>query len=448
MTRALKSEKALTRAEKSWIGYDWANSVYATIIMAALFPIYFGWVGVASGFEATEASSMWAFGTSIATAVVAILAPVLGAFADFAGMKKKLLISFILIGTTFTFLMAITDHVWLMLVGYVLSYIGFTGANLFYDSFLTDVTTKDRMDKISSLGFSMGYVGGSTIAFLIALAIIYVLGFENWLGYKIAAVITSVWWMVFSIPMIMNVKQIHYIEKPPRIGEQVKLTFKNIFKTFMTIVKIRGLLFFIIAYFFYIDGVNSVIHLATSYGTTLELDPLLMVAALLVTQIVAIPFTILFGYFARKVGSLNMILIAVCIYALICGVGFYMGYMIEIAPEIGPEREAAVSFAQILFFVMATLVGTVQGGIQALSRSFFGRMIPANRSNEFFGFFDIFGKFAAVMGPAIYGAVTLITGSSATGIVAIGALFITAFIILVINKKTIGETEKTGIQAL
>ena len=431
-----KKSFKFTLAEKSWMLYDWANSVYATNIMAAIFPIYFVAVAGDGG------DRMWAFGSSIATLVVALLAPVLGALADFRGMKKIFLCVFIGIGTLFTLTMALTDNWKLMLVGYILSYIGFTGANLFYDSFLTDVTTKERMDKVSSFGFALGYVGGSTIAFLISLGFMFVLGFDNPLGVKIAVLITVIWWAVFSLPIILKVKQVHYIEASPK--GVVADTFRNIWKTFKDIMTNRGVFVFVLAYFFYIDGVNTVIHMATAYGKKLGLDTVGMILALLVTQVVAVPCTIFFGFLAKRYGSLRMIVFAVCMYAVICAVGFYMGFSIESAPASGPEREAAIALSQTLFFIMAILVGTVQGGIQALSRSYFGKLIPAKRSNEFFGFFDIFGKFAAVLGPALYGLISGMTGRASSGIAGVAVLFVIAFVILIAGRKIMKKTELAG----
>jgi len=423
-------------AEKSWMLYDWANSVYATNIMAAIFPIYF----VAMAGNAGD--RMWALGSSIATLVVALLAPILGAIADYRGMKKKFLVAFIAIGTSFTLLMALTDNWKLMLLGYIVSYIGFTGANLFYDSFLTDVTTKERMDKVSSFGFALGYVGGSTIAFLISLAFMFILGLDNPLGVKIAVIITVVWWAVFSLPIILKVKQIHFIMDRPK--DLIYESLKSVVKTFRSIISHKGVFVFIIAYFFYIDGVNTVIHMATAYGKTLGLDTMGMIIALLVTQIVAVPCTILFGVLSKRHGSLRMILIAVCMYAVICAVGFYMGFSIESAPETGIAHDQAVQVSQVLFFIMAILVGTVQGGIQALSRSYFGTLIPPERSNEHFGFFDIFEKFAAVLGPFLYAAISGATGSASSGIAGVAVLFVIAFIVLVAGRKIMKEAERTG----
>lgn len=529
---AKDNSKKMTKKEKSWIMYDWANSVYATNIMAAIFPIYFAAVCRGNGIDG---DIWWGYGTSIATAVVAILAPLLGAVGDYKGAKKKFFTAFLILGVIFTFTMAIFDSWQGLLVGYVLSYIGYAGANVFYDSFLTDVTTDDRMDRISSWGYAMGYIGGSTIPFLISIAVLLVMGMSNPVAVKISVIITSVWWLVFSIPMLRNVHQEHYIEGKG----SVKKAFGNIISTLKDIFKNKSVYIFLIAYFFYIDGVNTVIHMATSYGSTIGLDTTGMILALLVTQIVAVPFSLFFSSIAKKIGSIRMISIAICIYFVICCVGFYMGASLEpkqadyesgynavcktvsaenadfnnkasyelynevlngkgiekglvesgfaILPYSGRAEEfkeisdellneykpkfekislsdaktfekefsavsetlyayvsdtaksapydKAIEFSSMLFWAMAVLVGTVQGGIQALSRSYFGKLIPPERSNEYFGIFDIFGKFACIMGPALYAFVHDMTGKPSMGILSLILLFAIGFIIIVTNKK-------------
>ena len=508
-----------TKQEKSWIMYDWANSVYATIIMAAVFPIYFA--SVAPGGDV-----WWGYGTSIATFTIALLAPVLGAIADYSGMKKKLFAFFLGLGVVFTSTMAITNNWKLMLVGYIISYIGFSGSCLFYDSFLTDVTTNERMDAISAKGYAMGYIGGSTIPFLVSIALVmFVLPNNNPLAVKLSVVLTSVWWLLFSIPFLKNVKQEHSLGKmPPQL---LKTSFKNVGRTFINITRDKAILLFVIAYFFYIDGVGTVIHMSTAYGSTLGLGATGMVLALLVTQIVAAPCAVLFSRFSKKFGSIKMIGFAILVYFLICCVGFYMGFSLEtaqnsytdafegayttensevrdylevlrddgisvlssseradkfdaladkyaesadsaikaeVATAIGSIKTAvrkvieSESFAQsysyalkrssALFWTMAVLVGTCQGGIQALSRSFFGKLIPAEKSNEYYGFFDIFGKFAAVIGPSLYALVKSLTGRSSFGILSLMLLFAAGGITLIIGRKYFKELEArtTGIQ--
>lgn len=432
-SKADRSEKRFTKAEKSWIMYDWANSIYATNIMAAIFPIYFAMQADETG------NKLYGFAVSAAALVVAVLAPILGAIGDFSGMKKKLFAGFLVLGLVFTAVMAAFEDWRLMLVGFILSRIGFSGSCLFYDSFLTDVTTPERMDRVSSWGYAMGYIGGSTIPFIISIAVMLLLN-QSVLSYKIAIMIVVVWWAVFSIPFLKNVKQQYSVEDAPQA--LAKQAFRNAWKTFKDILKDKKILFFIIAYFFYIDGVDTIISMATNYGETLGLGAIGMILALLVTQIVAVPFSILFGNLAKKVGAMKMIAIAVCVYFVITILGFFMGFNIEQAELSGGDIDAALKLSSTLFWILATLVGTVQGGIQALSRSYFGQLIPPERSNEYYGFLDIFGKFSCVIGPALYAATYAATGRASLGILSIIVLFFGGMVALFAGRKYMKAEEK------
>lgn len=432
-SKADRSEKRFTKAEKSWIMYDWANSIYATNIMAAIFPIYFAMQANETG------NKLYGFAVSAAALVVAVLAPILGAIGDFSGMKKKLFAGLLVLGLVFTAVMAAFEDWRLMLVGFILSRIGFSGSCLFYDSFLTDITTPERMDRVSSWGYAMGYIGGSTIPFIISIAVMLLLN-QSVLSYKIAILIVVVWWAVFSIPFLKNVKQQYSVEDAPQA--LAKEAFRNAWKTFKDILKDKKILFFIIAYFFYIDGVDTIISMATNYGETLGLGAIGMILALLVTQIVAVPFSILFGNLAKKVGAMRMIAIAVCVYFVITILGFFMGFNIEQAELSGGDIDAALKLSSTLFWILATLVGTVQGGIQALSRSYFGQLIPPERSNEYYGFLDIFGKFSCVIGPALYAATYAATGRASLGILSIIVLFFGGMVALFAGRKYMKAEEK------
>ena len=432
-SKADRSEKRFTKAEKSWIMYDWANSIYATNIMAAIFPIYFAMQANETG------NKLYGFAVSAAALVVAVLAPILGAIGDFSGMKKKLFAGFLVLGLVFTAVMAAFEDWRLMLVGFILSRIGFSGSCLFYDSFLTDVTTPERMDRVSSWGYAMGYIGGSTIPFIISIAVMLLMN-QSVLSYKIAILIVVVWWAVFSIPFLKNVKQQYSVEDAPQA--LAKQAFRNAWKTFKDILKDKKILVFIIAYFFYIDGVDTIISMATNYGETLGLGAIGMILALLVTQIVAVPFSILFGNLAKKVGAMKMIAIAVCVYFVITILGFFMGFNIEQAELSGGDIDAALKLSSTLFWILATLVGTVQGGIQALSRSYFGQLIPPERSNEYYGFLDIFGKFSCVIGPALYAATYAATGRASLGILSIIVLFFGGMVALFAGRKYMKAEEK------
>jgi UMF1 family MFS transporter len=292
---------------------------------------------------------------------------------------------------------------------------------MFYDSFLTDVTTPDKMHEVSIWGFAMGYIGGSTIPFLISIGIMILMNMSE-LSMRIAVLIVPVWWLVFSLPFMRNVHQVSYVDTPP--AELGKVAWKNTVGTFKSILKNKAILFFLLAYFFYIDGVGTIISISTAYGTVLGLGTVGMILALLVTQIVAVPCSIFFGKYAEKVGSLKLITAAVIMYAFITIVGFAMGYIVDFHETLGKTEAGAVSVSQVLFWILATLVGTVQGGIQALSRSYYGKLIPAERSGEYYGFMDIFGKFACVIGPALYELFYGLTGKACFGILSIILLFI------------------------
>ncbi len=413
-----------TKQEKSWILYDWANSSFATIMMAAIFPIYFSSVMGDGG------GDMWlGVGASVATAVSAVLAPILGAFGDYKGYKKKLFVFFLILGLVTTAMCAVVDMWQLLLVGYALSNIGFSGSTLFYDSMLTDITTPQRMNKVSAWGFSMGYIGGSTIPFIISILIITfggAVGIDSALATKISIMLCVVWWGLFSIPILRDFKQSYGKEKPQ--GDIIKPAFVSLKGTIIEIFGNKGLTLFIIAYFFYIDGVGTVIKMSTAYGESLGLDSVGMILALLVTQFVAFPCAILFSKLAYRFGTLNIIMLAIVIYFFICILGFVMGYGIE-------EAFLTQSQALIIFWGLAIMVGTAQGGIQALSRSYFGAIIPKERSNEYFGFYDIFGRFAAVMGPAVYSVTKSVTGRSSISIFSIIIFFAVGGILLMLAKK-------------
>ena len=276
----------------------------------------------------------------------------------------------------------------------------------------------------------MGYIGGSTIPFVISIVIMMLMNMSD-LSFRIAILIVPVWWLLFSLPFMKNVHQQHYVDTPP--AELGRAAWKNTVRTFRDILHNKAVLFFLIAYFFYIDGVDTIISMATNYGSTLGLGTIGMILALLVTQIVAVPFSILFGHWGRKFGALKLITVAVGVYAVITIVGFVMGFMVDFYDVLGLSLEEATSISSALFWCLATLVGTVQGGIQALSRSYFGQIIPPERSNEYFGFLDIFGKFACVIGPALYALVYGLSGKPSFAILSLILLFVAGFVFLAVG---------------
>ncbi|MDR1532489.1 MAG: MFS transporter [Clostridiales bacterium] len=416
-----------TKLEKSWIMYDWANSVYATIMVAAVFPIYF------TGVCGSEGDFWWGIGTSIATTIMAVAAPFVGAVADYKGLKKKLLAGFLALGLVFVGLSALTDTWQVMLIGYIFSHIGFSGSVLIYDSFLTDVTTPERMDAVSSYGFAFGYIGGSTIPFLASILLISLgsnFGVDSVMAVKLSLWLTVLWWGVFSIPILKNGQQRFGSDAPA--AHPIKTTLLSVWSTIRNIIRNKKILFFVVAYFFYIDGVNTVINMATAYGATLGLDSTGMILALMVTQLVAFPCAILFGKLSARTGSLTMIFAAILIYIGICCLGFFMGFGLE-------EGILNVQQASAIFWVLAVLVGTVQGGIQAISRSYYGKLVPPEASGEYFGFFDIFGKFAAVLGPSLYALIKAVTGRSSFSILSIVVLFLLGLLPLTLGRKYLND---------
>ncbi len=397
--------KSFSREERSWIMYDWANSAYSVIISASILPIFFKTLAKDAGLSANLADSYWGYATSAATLIVALIAPVLGAIGDYRDMKMKLFRFFLGLGILSTGGLFFAGDWFGLLLVYLITIIGFSGANLFYDAFITDVTTEERMDHVSTYGYALGYIGGSTIPFIICIMLIMFgskIGLPTLLATKLSFIITALWWALFSIPMLKNVKQVYYVEKDPHY---LANSFGRLHRTFSSIRSYRHIFLFLAAYFFYIDGVNTIIHMATVYGDSVGIGSTSLILALLVTQIVAFPCAIAFGKLAKRFGSDRMILMGIGIYVIIC----ILAYRLTTAFE---------------FWVLAILVATSQGGIQALSRSYFSKMIPKENSNEFFGFYDIFGKFAAIMGPALFGFFSQVTGQSRYGVLSVGILFI------------------------
>lgn len=404
----------MTKAEKSWALYDWANSAYTIVIVTAILPLYFKSSATEAGIAASTSTAYWGYANSLATLIVSILAPILGTIADFKGFKKRFFVFFTSLGVIFTFLLAVVpSELWLLLLGFfVLTSIGFAGANIFYDAFLVDVTTNERMNRISANGFAMGYIG-STIPFVISIGIIVmsqqgIIPLSVTVASQIAFVITALWWGLFTIPMLKNVEQNYFVERVPN---PVRTSFKKLFVTFKNIKSYRPLFLFLLAYFFYIDGVHTVIKMSTAYGSDLGIGSTTLLIVLFATQVVAAPFTALFGRLGTKYSEKKMIMVGIIIYVFICCYAYFLDSALD-------------------FWILAMLVGTAQGGIQALSRSYFAKLVPKESSNEFFGFYSIFGKFAAVAGPVLLGVTAQVTGSTNAGVFSLVVLFIIGGIIL------------------
>ncbi|WAA12888.1 MFS transporter [Fervidibacillus halotolerans] len=409
-----------TKKEKSWMMYDWATSAYSIVITTAIFPIYYKSVAQQAGVSAANSTAFYSYSVSIATFILAMLGPILGAIADYKGMKKKFFIFFFLLGSisTLSLLFVPSDQWLLLLIIYVLTSVGASGANLFYNAFIVDVTKKERMDEISARGFALGYIG-SVIPFVISIAIIIlsqngILPFSASVASKIAFFITAVWWISFTIPMLKNVTQIYYVEREPKI---IVNSFKRLGQTFHDIRKYRNIFLFLLAYFFYIDGVTTIISMATVYGTDVGLGQTDLILALLAVQIVAAPFALLFGKLANIFGAKVMLYTGIGVYTFITIYAVFLDTVLE-------------------FWILAMLVATSQGGIQALSRSYFAQMVPKEKSNEFFGFYNVFGRFAAVSGPFLVGITTQLTGNSSYGVFSLVILFIIGLILLIFVPDT------------
>lgn len=414
--------KKFNKEEKSWIMFDWANSAFSTIMVASIFPIFFTQM---AGGEDSPGSFWWAIGIITSRIIVGLLAPFVGAIIEYEGYKKRLFVIFLgiaLIATVFT----ATVYDWrFLLAGYVVANMFYSLSGQIYDAFLPDVTTKDRMDEVSATGYGIGYIGGSTIPFVASIIMVVTIG--GTLAVRLSIILTAVWWLVFSIPIIKNV---HHKHQDPLPKGLIKQAILNVFDTAKKIYRNKAIFAFIVAYFFYIDGVGTIINIATSFGTDIGLDANGMLGALFVTQIVAFPMSILYGKIANKTNPLNLITVAVITYCFVVVVGFFMAFGIE-------EYWFGTNVALILFFILATLVGTAQGGIQALSRSIYGRLIPEEESGDYFGFFEIFGRFAAIMGPGIYAIIINVTGRVSFSISGIIILFFVGLFILMKNRKHI-----------
>lgn len=405
----------LNKVEKSWVMYDWANSAYTLTVTSTILPLYFKMIFENSGGAANVSTAYWGYANSISTLILAILSPILGTIADYRGYKKKFFNIFFIMGVISTALLSIVpSNYWLIiLIVYVFTAVGFAGSNVFYDAFLVDVTTEERMDRVSTMGFAMGYIG-STIPFIISMAIVILAQFNIIplsvaSAFKISFIITCIWWTVFTLPMLKSVNQVHGIDIEPNI---VKNSFRRIADTIKNIKSHRKVFLFLIAYFFYIDGVDTIIKMATSYGSDLGISSMNLLIILLVTQFVAFPFAIIYGRLSEKLSGKKMLYIGIIIYTIICIYAYFLKSTLD-------------------FWILAMLVATSQGGIQALSRSYFGKLVPKEKSNEFFGFYNIFGKFAAIMGPFLVGIVTQITGKTNNGVFSIIILFIIGGIILI-----------------
>ena len=414
----------------SWACYDWANSAFSTTVVAGFFPIFFGayW---ADPTNVNQSTLQLGIANSIASVIIALISPILGAIADCASAKKKFLITFAFLGITMTGgLWFVGQGEWKLAVFvYIMASIGFMSGNIFYDSLLPIVAERSKLDHVSSFGYGLGYLGGGL------LFLINVLMYLNpdWFGtsdaitaVRISFVTVAIWWAVFSIPILLFVsepkrnKEISFSDAFFSGFRQIKNTIKHIRK-----MKIIGK--FLIAYWLYIDGVDTIIKMAVKAASSPEygFETSDLITALLMVQFIAFPAAILYNVFAQKIGTKNAVFIAIGGYALATFLGYYMS-------------------TRIHFYCLAALIGLFQGGIQALSRSLYARLVPKNMEAEFFGFYNMLGKFASVVGPLLMGWITVYTGSVRYGILSILILFIAGAILL--RKVDFKEGEKIALK--
>lgn len=404
-----------TKQERNWVMYDVGNSALV-LFNTSVVPIYFD--AINTGASSAELVTAWANAQTVASLVVALLMPVLGSLADYAGNKIKFFLGFFLTGLVLCFAQAIPMGAMPFLVVYVLCTIGLNSSMTFYDAMLPDITTDDRMDTVSSSGYAWGYIG-SCVPFIVCILLILVgpsaLGLDMLFCVQVSFIITGIWWLAFTVPLVRTYKQRYAKELAPgeTFGGEVVKTIRGLGTTMRRIAEDRAILIYMIAFFFYIDGVHTVISMATTYGTSLGLDSTALILALLVTQFVAFPSAIAYGSLAKKYGTLRMILIAVAAYV---GIVLFAAFFLK---------------SEVEFWILAVVVGMFQGGIQALSRSYFGKLIPKERSNEYYGFFDIFGRYASVMGTMLVSVVTSLTGDASLGVLSIGILLVVGFVMLI-----------------
>jgi len=374
------------KAVWGWAMYDWANSAYVTTVMAGFFPVFFTqyW---SHGADVTVTTARLGFANSIASLVVALMAPVLGAIADKGSAKKKFMLLFAYLGVLMSIgLFMVRQGQWAMAIFvYAMGIIGFSGANVFYDSLLPSVADEDNIDYVSSLGFSMGYLGGGLLFLVNVLMTLMPQKFglpDAAAAVRVSFLTVAVWWGLFTIFTIAWVKEVR-ITSPSATGETViQAGFRQLGGTFKKLRHMKVVLLFLLAYWFYIDGVDTIIRMAVNYGLSLGFESSDLIVALLIVQFVGFPAALAYGKLGQKWGVRKAIYLGIAIYMAVTVYGTMMTAKHE-------------------FYILAVVIGLVQGGLQALSRSYYSRLIPTDKAAEFYGFYNMLGKFAVIMGPAL-----------------------------------------------
>ncbi len=414
----------LTALERSWILYDVGNSAFV-LMCATLIPIFFNALAEEGGLSSVEYLAYWGYATSVVTLVTALLSPVLGALADTKGFKKPIFMLCLGVGVVGCCVMGFARQ-WLpFLMIFVLAKIGYSGSLVYYDSMLSDVTTPERMDDLSSRGYAWGYIG-SCIPFVVCLALVLgagAIGLSQLTALSLALLITAVWWLVVTLPLLRRYRQVHYAAEGRE--HAVRQSFARIGHTLRHLHEDKQVFWFLLAFFCYIDGVYTIIDMATAYGTALGLDTTGLLLALLLTQVVAFPSALVFGRLSARYPSTTLIPICVAAYAGIAVFAFFLA-------------------TQWQFWVLAVIVGMFQGGVQALSRSHFAKIIPPEKSGEYFGLFDICGKGASFLGTMIVSVGTQLTGSANVGVGSLLALFIIGFVLFRLSCRAGVITDKAS----
>lgn len=398
----------LTSLEKKWILYDVGNSAF-TMMVSTIFPIYFNSLAESAGISSVDYLAYWGYATSVCTLIVAVLGPTLGAVADTKNYKKIIFSAAMAVGVFGCVLLGfLSSWLWFLVI-FVLAKTGYSASLIFYDAMLTDVTEPERMDSVSSHGYAWGYIG-SCIPFIACLGIVLgagSLGVGTQTSMILAFVITALWWLASSVPLLRSYRQKYFSESE---GHVVRNSFKRLGRTFVELTKQKHIFVFLLAFFFYIDGVYTVIDMATAYGQALGLDSTGLLLALLVTQLVAFPCVLIFSRLVKKVKPETIITICIAAYFCIAVYAYWLD-------------------TQFDFWLLAVLVGMFQGTIQALSRSYFAKIIPAEKSGEFFGIYDICGKGASVIGTALVSVLSQATGSINIGVSALSVMFLIGLIL-------------------
>ena len=410
----MNRQRKLSKNAWKWAFYDWANSGFATTVMAGFFPIFFKsfWAG---DLDAAESTFVIGSINSLIGLLIAISAPILGAIADAGKTKKKFLFIFASLGILATgYLFFIPESSWKLAVAfYGLGVIGFSGGNIFYDALIVSVSSPDQRNRTSSLGFSLGYLGGGLLFLINVLMYLY----PQWFGLSGPAdavlwsfMSVAIWWFIFSLPLLLHVKEKDDLVDTNR-NNVVTVAFTNLLNTAKSVRNYKKVVIFLLAYFLYMDGVDTIIRMATSYGSDIGLSASSMISALLLTQFVGFPATLIFGFYADKFGYKESLTFAIVVY--ICVVLF------------SSQMDTATEF-----FIVAGIIGLVQGGVQAISRSYFSNLIPQDKAAEFFGFYNFIGKSSVFLGPFMVSGIALLTGSPSIGILSLLILFIPGLILL------------------